>query len=261
MITLFDPSLAMAADVLDSLETVRIANSNRLMILTRSEADSDGEERGFGLDESHPDVARLAAMVETMKKLEHDAELGLTKQMKKHPLGPWVKAQKGVGEKQAARLLASIGDPYWHVVENRPRTVSELWAYSGLSVLRNEEFTGPFGAGASLPGEGVAQRRKKGVKSNWSANAKSRAYLVAMSCLKQLVKPCERIDEDSVKHVDDCTCSPYRVVYDDRRAHTANTHPDWTPGHSHNDAIRVSSKEILKNLWIEAKRLHELASN
>jgi hypothetical protein len=57
-------------------------------------------------------------------------------------------------------------------------------------------------------------------------------------------------------HVDDCTCSAYRVTYDQRRAHTAVTHPEWTPGHSHNDALRVASKAILRDLWREARRIH-----
>ena len=54
---LADPSLMLAADVVDDLERVRIANENRLRQLTRAEVDSDGEERGFGLSADHPDVA------------------------------------------------------------------------------------------------------------------------------------------------------------------------------------------------------------
>jgi hypothetical protein len=53
-----------------------------------------------------------------------------------------------------------------------------------------------------------------------------------------------------------CTCSPYRVVYDRRRAHTAKTRPDWTDGHHHNDALRVASKEVLKQLWRAARDWH-----
>lgn len=45
----------------------------------------------------------------------------------------------------------------------------------------------------------------------------------------------------------------YRHVYEERRAHTAQTHPEWTPGHSHNDALRVVGKEILRDLWRAAE--------
>jgi hypothetical protein len=67
-----------------------------------------------------------------------------------------------------------------------------------------------------------------------------RAYLIATSCIKQ-------------------ARSPYRAVYDNRRAHTATTHPDWTAGHSHNDALRIVSKAILKDLWLAARDLHQAA--
>lgn len=64
---LADPFLALAADVLDDTEAVRIADENRLRQLTRDEPDKDGTERGFGLDLTHPAVASLAAMVRTLK--------------------------------------------------------------------------------------------------------------------------------------------------------------------------------------------------
>jgi hypothetical protein len=61
--------------------------------------------------------------------------------------------------------------------------------------------------------------------------------------------------------VEDCTCSKYRLVYDQRRTHTAITHgPDteipWTKGHSQNDALRIVSKAILKDLWRAARDWH-----
>jgi hypothetical protein len=41
----------------------------------------------------------------------------------------------------------------------------------------------------------------------------------------------------------------YRAVYETRRAHTGETQPDWTAGHSHNDALRIVGKHILADLW------------
>lgn len=155
-LVLADPLLALAADILDDIEGVRIVNENRLRQLTRDVADTDGEERGFGLTVDHPDVARLLAMVRALRCntdfllkelelprnperpgccVEHDAERNLTKRIRAHPLGPWVKAAHGVGDKQGARLLATIGDPYWNDLHNRPRTVHELYAYCGFHVL------------------------------------------------------------------------------------------------------------------------------
>ena len=238
---LADPSLAFAADVLDDLEKTRNANANRLRILTRDEADSDGEHRGFGLTEEHPDVAQMAAIVASLDGLVKEATKSLERRVRKHPLGPWIKAQRGVGDKTAGRLLAAIGDPYWNTLHDRPRTVSELWAFAGLHTN----------------GESAA-RRQKGVKANWSTNAKTRAWLVIESCMKQINPACKQDDAIGV-HEDGCGCSPYRIVIDERRQRTRETHPDWTPGHSLNDAMRIASKELLKDLWIQARDLHHAA--
>lgn len=223
------------ATLLDDIEGLRKAQSNRYRILTTSEPDEDGVVRGFGLGENNRSVGIIRYLNEDLEGIEEDIIKELQKIMKAHPLGPWVKAQKGIGEKQAARLLAAIGDPYWveeaefedeegnvTVRPGGPRTVSQLWAYAGLHVDRSSN---------------AAIRRKKGVQSNWKTEIKTRAYLVATSCIK--------------------TKGRYREVYDNRRERTAVTHPDWTLGHSHNDALRIVSKAILKDMWMEAKRLHE----
>lgn len=274
-----EPLLFVSATTHNDLEQQRIASQNRLRILTATEPDEDGVVRGFGLDERHPDVARLTIIVDGLTQLEHDAELGLKHALRRCAIHPWVLTQKGLGEKQFARLLAAIGDPYWNTAKDQPRTVSQLWAYCGLHVLPAGHFTTVArgadasgdpasqsnpdtptssagqsipatredGASTSDPGHsrhdtqsaiaGVAARRRRGQQANWSTDAKTRAYLCATSCIKQ-------------------SDTPYRLVYDKRRAHTAKTHPDWTPGHSHNDGLRIVAKEILKQAWREARRLH-----
>jgi len=234
---LFDPTLALFADLLDDLERTRMANENRVRQLTRAVEDDDGVERGFGLTADNPVVGTVVAIVDALTAQENAAKLALCRQLRKHPLGPWLKSQHGIGEKQGARLLAAIGDPYWNDLHGRPRTVAELWAYCGY-----------------VPG----QRRRKGERSNWSADAKMRAYLVAESCMKQR--------------------GHYRDVYDARKAATeGRTHlnmcvrcgPSGRPaapgsplssGHRHADALRVVAKTILADLWAEAKRIHEATS-
>lgn len=251
MPALLDPTLMMAAITVDDLEKIRTGAENRYRQMTRTEPDEDGVIRGYGLDDSHPGVLAQKAVAEGLRHLEHQAILQLQRAMRQHPLGPWVKATVGIGEKQGARLLASIGDPYWNTLHNRPRTVSELWAYCGLYVLHgsHEEVDNQLDDAAgyiiSARGEddthdafgGTAARRRKGQRANWSTEAKTRAYLCAVSCMKN-------------------RNSPYRAIYDARRAHTAVTHTDWTDGHSHNDALRITSKAILKDLWRAAAAIH-----
>jgi hypothetical protein len=195
--------------------------------------------RGLGLDARSPQVAAAINIVDGIRALEEQGIKDLERAAKQHPLFKFVKATPGLGIKQTFRLLAVIGDPYWNTLHDRPRTVSELWAYCGYSVTL-----------------GVAQRRTKGQKSNWSDKAKSRAFLIAQSCIK-------------------ARTSPYRIVYDlarEQYADAAHTYdclrcgPKGKPalagsplslGHQHQRALRLVSKTVLRDLWIQARALHE----
>lgn len=78
------------------------------------------------------------------------------------------------------------------------------------------------------------QKRRKGVQSNWNSAAKMRAFLVAESCMKNRE-------------------SPYRAVYDQARANWADR--DISDGHKHNHALRLVAKAVLKDLFLEARRV------
>lgn len=275
--------LAFLAEALDDIERTRNATASRLRQLTRAEADADGEERGFGLTLNHPQVAAVASMLRAIKHddnvlkdlghpanairprdetgkllspacacLECTAIRNLQKELRAHPLGPWVKGMKGVGEKQAARLLGTIGDPYWNTLHGRPRLVSELWQYAGH-------------------GDPNRSKRRRGQVVEYSPDAKKRTWLIAAKCVTFI----DKTTCADGAHAEECTCSPYRVVYDTRKAATAERvhatecvrcgpsgHPagfgtPWSDGHRHADALRVTGKEILKDLWRESKRIHE----
>lgn len=253
MFTLEDPMLIFDSTVLDDLEQIKIANDNRLRGLTRSVEDSDGEIRGYGYPTDHPEVVRFAAIVRVIGEQEHQAVLNLQRRIRKHPMYPWIKAQRGVGEKQAARLLAVIGDPYWNTLHNRPRTVSELWAYCGLHVLAagGDSSQNPRDALPQLAG--VAARRQKGQRANWSTVAKSRAYLIS----EAMLKAGNRETYDKRKAATEGRTHQAPCVRCGPKGKPALPGSDWSAGHRHADALRVQSKELLKGLWIEAKRLHD----
>jgi hypothetical protein len=152
--------------------------------------------------------------LDALLKIEHQATLALQRAVRKHPLGDWIKRTVGIGEKQGARLIAAIGDVSYNHAEDRPRRgPAELWAYCGFR---------------------PDQKRRKGVQSNWNAQAKMRAFLIAESC---------------VKH----TTSPYRAVYDQARASWAGR--ETSAGHQHNHALRRVAKAVLKDLFVEARRV------
>jgi hypothetical protein len=249
------------AQCLDGMEAERIAMSNRLGQMTRSGLDKDGKNRGFNMPKDHPQVIQMQEVVD----LAAEAEAKLTKmveaEFRKHPLYRFVKKQKGWGDKQVARLLANLGDPYWNHREDRRRLVSELWAYCG------------YGG----DGEGRPQKRRRGQKSNWSSRAKSKAFLVAESCMKQRCKPCGELQETMLYgHVEGCTCSPYRLVYEaERMRYEGAVHRDpcaqcglkgkpapagspLSQSHLRGRALRhVAKKAVLPLLYDAAKAVHE----
>jgi hypothetical protein len=122
--------VGICAATLNELEKARIAAGHRLVALTKP-----------GVVALPASIAAQQAIVGGLLVLEKDATRTLQQEVRQHPLHPWVKAQVGLGDKQVGRLLASIGDPYWSTLHERPRTVSELWAYCGFHVFKLS--TGP----------------------------------------------------------------------------------------------------------------------
>jgi hypothetical protein len=247
----------LQAAVVDDLESIRKANVNRLDHLIRTGPDADGGVRGLGMTNDHPDVRRLELIIEGLAKIEHDAVLNLQRTMRTHPLYPWIKEQRGIGDKTAARLLAAIGDPYWNDLYDRPRTVSELWQYAGH-------------------GDPERSRRRKGQRVQYSPEAKMRLYLISEGCMKQLDRTCPSDPDTGIaKHAAGCGCSVFRIVYDNRKTETldrvhaapcvrcgpkgkpAESGSPWSRAHRNADALRIVGKEILRDLWTEARKLHD----
>jgi transposase len=193
------------SDQLDSLERQRIRLCNQRQSLVSDTIIGDkGGWFGKALPEDSEPVAAQDMLIESIELLEKQALKELISVFSTHPLHTWQQEQKGVGEKQLARLLCVIPD-----LSEFPNP-AKLWKYCGYA-----------------PG----QVRRKGVQSTWSPRAKSRAYLIC--------------DSAAVKH----RHPVYREIYDKRKESTRETHPDWTDGHRDNDARRVATKAILKDMW------------
>lgn len=257
-------AVLIGSDMLDDLEEVRIRTENRLRSLTDA-------EHGKGLPTDCREAVFLASMVDSLNALEHSAKLQLQRAMRAHPLGAWVKRTVGIGEKQGARLLAALDDPYWNGLHDRPRTVSELWAYCGLHVIHpprdNQAHPDDVGTGArpdqvrretQVASVGVAPTRKRGQKENWNGIARKRVWLIAESCMKKSHSPYRPVYEagrakyaDAVHPAPCARCGP--------SGHPAAAGSPLSAGHQHARALRLVSKAILRDLWVESKRLHEQA--
>jgi hypothetical protein len=217
--------IGFLGETLEDLEKTRIQIRNRI---------------GAAERENLEPMPHLIDIAERVEALEHLAEMELKRAWRKHPLAPWAKSVRGLGEKQIARLIAVIGDP-----GERPN-VDKLRAYCGH-------------------GDPARKRRKNMSQEEAMAlgnpKAKLRVHLISESFVKAVAwgsRP----------------ASPYRIVYDERREKTKDrTHAEvcvrcgpsgkpalpgspWSDAHKHADALRVVGKTLLKDMWVVARALN-----
>jgi hypothetical protein len=192
------------------------------MASERRYASLTNEDWGKGIPKDNPAALLLASQIEQLKAFEHGADLALRRIFRKHPLGSWVKDIKGVGERQAARLIAATGDLTWHALYDRPRTIGEVWSNGGLK-----------------PG----QVRRKGQKCNWNPEVKSRAFVIITRSL--IVARRKR------------GVSPYAdVYYGYKEKHQHKVDEGLiTKKHLDNRARRYAAKRLLKHMQQEWKRV------
>ena len=241
--------LLIATEYLNDIEGLRIAQENRL--------------RSAKAEAPNLDLSSYEKMGEAFARIEMAAVKQVELAVQWHPLGFWVSQTKGIGYKQGGRLIGSIGkvsvkgaqykDGVLIEAERPRRDEAELWAYCGY-----------------VPG----QKRKKGVKSNWNAKAKMRAYLCAEAAVKAGVRKlvgCN--DDDGYDLTHRKAISPLGAEYLSARAHYSDAvHKDPCPqcgpagkpalagsplsnGHKHARALRIVAKEILRDMFLEARGL------
>ena len=107
---------------------------------------------------------------------------------------------------------------------------------------------------------GVAPKRQKGQRADWDPVIKTRVYLVAESCFKNREFPYRKVYDDGRERWADAVhelpclrCGP--------KGQPAEPGTPLSDGHKHARAMRLVMKEILRDLWTEAKRLHVGAHN
>ena len=197
----------------------------------------------------------------------------------------WTKETVGLGESTMARLLGVIGHPViarpHHWEETGQRRSDAQSRCAGSSQPDPQEEAGQSLSDAHSSGAGPsrvlvadepylrnvaklwaycghgdpARRKRKGMDADdalalGSPQAKKLTWLLAVACIKQVGTGPDRTGCDDQLGVVRRR-SPYRDVYDARRIATDDR--DWTDGHKHADALRITGKTILRDLWRVAR--------
>jgi hypothetical protein len=217
------PALRLRAAEFGDVQRLRIALNNR-----HGRAVALAEAKG------HPELGALVTeavpFYEMMASLEDLARRNLRtayRAVVPAPLRAWQAATLGAGEHLTALLLGSTGHPGIAVPLDKDgaptgdpyhRDLRDWWAYCG---------------------HGAPLRRRTGMteddaRAMGAPTPKRTTHLLAEGAIK-------------ARNPD------LRALYDARRARTAVTHDDWTPGHSHADALRLVGKEMLRGIWRAAQ--------
>jgi hypothetical protein len=171
-----------------------------------------------------------------------------------HPTWPWLHEVDGIGTTLAARLLGRLD------IIAAPSPAS-FWTYCGLATVPAEcfrcarcsaelysapgtRFTRPHrmrGGAAFCSGQlrptGLSDtiraaqgRPRHGERARYDLQAKTICYLIGVSFLRR--------------------GTTYREIYNERKLHLTEEHPEWTRKHAHLAAIRATVKRFLADLWV-----------
>jgi hypothetical protein len=152
------------------------------------------------------------------------------------PVSGWRKQpeNKGFGALGLATILAETGPLHY---------------YSGPAKVWKRLGYAPYQGLAGSSWKRKSWRPRALTDEEWKANPFSGARYALISqvgqwlWVKQWVSKAKNGGEVGRPN------GPYGEIYAARRAKTAMLHPEWTPKHSHDDALRIMTKELLKNLW------------
>lgn len=174
----------------------------------------------------------------------NQAEREMERLAKLLPIWPFVEAVKGLGPKGIAIIVAEAGMPLGDY-----RTVSGLWKRMGLAVI-----------------DGRRQRkvadRDGAERHGYSPMRRSQIWAV---CSDSLFRAQWR-GADEEAGLSARPIGPYGEVYANRRAVTdprtdatadlpATDPAKWSKGRCHNDARRIMTKALLRDLWREWRRV------
>lgn len=240
-------------------------------------------------------LAVLPDVLRQLKKCENLHIRELTQLMRASPWVGWIDAHPGIGEKGLGKVLSSIGDPSWHSVHDRPRTLYELNALCGLHVVRPDQVdleSYPAGVGAAFSGgdtsqcprdsrhgrAGVAPRKRAENKDGrWNHRVRSILWTMADSAIRNgsegsyqsVYGAAKEHYADSVHH-GQCVGKWIVLRTGERRLSFCKTGADGGraqagdmlgAGHQHARALRKVMKTILEDVWVEARRLRGLTGD
>jgi hypothetical protein len=178
------------------------------------------------------DLICAKEQMEISWRAERTIVLRMEKLAQKLPAYAFAKSVAGFGDLGFAVLVGEAGDLAKYQTSGNSRGYEKLWKRLGLA-----------------PYQGMAY-------SNWKKPKARPRALTENEWIEAGYAPRRRAEvfaviEDSLFRHQSWRKGPYYAIYEKRRERTAETHPDWSKGHSHGDAKRIMVKCLMADLWKE----------
>jgi hypothetical protein len=170
------------------------------------------------------DLMKFGEGLAPFEKARHEIELQMCRIVRKLPVREWQKSVQGFGEKALGIIVGECGN---------------LSNYDHEDKLKKRLGIAPF------EGKAYSRWRAEGglTAEQWTlAGYAPRRRAELHSVMEPLFKH-QTMSEGA-----------YRAIYDRRRTHTAETHPEWRKIQSHMDGLRVMTQELITDLWSEWRR-------
>ena len=181
------------------------------------------------------DLELVAQGIAPYDKARHQFELEMRRIARKLPAAEWANSVRGLGELALAVIVGEAGEL------SRYGNEGKLWKRLGLA---------PYNGKAAS-----TWRREGGLKAEdwvelgYAPSRRAEVY----ACVGDPLFRAQTAAKDGTR-----AAGKYRIAYDARRARTAETHADWTKGHSHADGLRIMTKSLILDLWVEWRRAEGL---
>ena len=167
------------------------------------------------------------------------AEKAMEKAAKDLPVFPFVESIRGAGALGLATIIAETGDLSNYAYP------AKVWKRLGYA---------PYDGHAGSTWKREKWRPRALTKDEWITNPFSGERYALMAQIATWLVNSQWIGAAKSKSGEGEPNGPYGAIYATRRARTKETHPDWTDGHRRNDALRVTMKKFLLDLWSEWDR-------
>jgi len=167
------------------------------------------------------------------------AERAMERAAKELPVYPYVEAIRGAGALGLATIIAETGNLSDYAYP------AKVWKRLGFA---------PYDGHAGSTWKRQTWRPRALSAEEWTENPFSGERYALMAQIATWLVNAQWIGAKKSESGEGKPNGPYGAIYAERREHTKETHPDWSDGHRRKDALRVTMKKFLLDLWNEWDR-------